>query len=70
MTDTKAVTIILTVDQRNQIKEATGQDVFELRVGMVKGQDAPLAIGAVADRANPSLGIDAVEARANPRGFV
>ena len=65
MANQKEVIIKLTEDQRNQIKSATGQDLTELKVGMVEAGN-PLSTNPLEDRANP---FDAgLEDRANPFG--
>jgi len=61
----KEVIIKLTEDQRNQIKNATGQDLTELKVGMVDAGN-PLSTNPLEERANPFGG--ALEDRANPFG--
>ena len=63
MANQKEVIIKLTEDQRTQIKNATGQDLTELKVGMVDAGN-PLSTNPLEDRANP-FG-DALEDRANP----
>ena len=62
MTDKKHVVIKLTDEQRAQIKSATGQDITELRFGVVENAN-PLAANPLEDRANP---IAILEDRANP----
>ncbi len=64
MANQKEVLIKLTDEQRNQIKSATGQDLTELKVGMVESTN-PLAANPLEDRANP---FGALEDRANPFG--
>lgn len=60
MADMKEVTIKLTDDQRNQIKNAIGQDITEVKVSADRGN--PLAATTLTDRANPLR----MEDRANP----
>ena len=62
MTERKEVVIKLTDDQRAQIKDATGQDLTELKVGMIEGA-SPLAANPLDDRANPT---NLLDDRANP----
>jgi hypothetical protein len=59
MADMKEVTIKLTEDQRNQIRNAIGQDINEVKVSADRGN--PLAATPLTDRANPLLAD-----RANP----
>ena len=59
MADMKEVTIKLTEDQRNQIRNAIGQDITEVKVSADRGN--PLAATPLTDRANPLLAD-----RANP----
>ena len=59
MADFKEVTIKLTEDQRNQIKNAIGQEITEVKVSADRGN--PLAATSLTDRANPTLAD-----RANP----
>ena len=63
----KEVTIKLTDEQRKQVKDATGKEINELKVGTVDDRANPLALGAEETaRANP-LALGAEEtARANP----
>ena len=63
----KVVTIKLTDEQRRQVKDATGKDINELKVGAVDDRANPLAIGTEETaRANPlAIGSDETE-RANP----
>ena len=67
MPDKKEVTIKLTDEQRKQVKDGTGKDIAELKVGTVDDRANPLAIGAEETaRANPfSVGGEET-ARANP----
>ena len=66
MANQKEVIIKLTEDQRSQIKSVTGQDLTELKVGMVDAGN-PLSTNPLEDRANPFAGaVDALEDRANP----
>lgn len=62
MSEKKEIVIKLTDEQRQQIKDATGQDLTELKVGLFD------AANPLEDRANP-FGF-AVEERANPFGLV
>ena len=66
MSGKKEVIIKLTDEQRRQIKDATGQDITELKVGTVEGRANPLAAGVVENRANPLSLAQEVENRANP----
>jgi hypothetical protein len=67
MADKKEVTIKLTDDQRRQVKDATGKDIAELKVGTVDDRANPLALGAeVTERANPLKAMDEETGRANP----
>lgn len=72
MADFKEVTIKLTDDQRNQIKNAIGQDISEVKVSADRGNPlaaTPLTDRAnplMMDRANPSFAADALADRANP----
>ena len=61
MSDKKEVIITLTESQRAQIKNATGQDLTELKVGLVDVAN-PLASNPLDDRSNPTMLAD----RANP----
>jgi len=63
----KEVTITLTEEQRRLVKDATGKEINELKVGTVDDRANPLALGAEETaRANP-LALGAEEtARANP----
>jgi hypothetical protein len=62
----KEVTIKLTDEQRKQVKDATGKEINELKVGTVDDRANPLAIGyEEGTRANPLLATDVTE-RANP----
>ncbi len=61
MAEKKEVVIKLTAEQRQQILSATGQDLTELKVGMIEGGN-PLAVNPLDERANP-LSLDD---RANP----
>lgn len=65
MAGKKEVVIKLTDDQRRQIKSVTGQDITELKVGIVEDLTNPLVAGRLDDRANP-LAAAMVEERANP----
>ena len=56
MANQKEVIIKLTEDQRNQIKNATGQDLTELKVGMVDAGN-PLSTNPLEERANPFGGV-------------
>jgi hypothetical protein len=47
----KEVTIKLTDEQRKQVKDATGKEINELKVGTVDDRANPLAIGDEEDRA-------------------
>ena len=62
MADFKEVTIKLTDDQRNQIKNAIGQDISEVKVSADRGN--PLAATPLTDRANPLMA--ELTDRANP----
>ncbi|CAN5654075.1 hypothetical protein BH18ACI4_BH18ACI4_24390 [soil metagenome] len=62
MSEMKEVTIKLTDDQRNQIKNAIGQDITEVKVSADRGN--PLAATPLSDRANPLMA-DLAD-RANP----
>ncbi len=62
MADMKEVTIKLTEDQRNQIKNAIGQDITEVKVSADRGN--PLAATPLSDRANPLMA--ELADRANP----
>ncbi len=62
MADMKEVTIKLTDDQRNQIKNAIGQDITEVKVSADRGN--PLAAAPLTDRANPLMA--ELGDRANP----
>jgi hypothetical protein len=62
----KEVTIKLTDEQRKQVKDATGKEINELKVGTVDDRANPLAFGAEqTERANP-LSITREDERANP----
>ena len=61
MSDQKHVVITLTDDQRSQIKSATGQDLTELKVGLIEGAN-PLGTNPLDDRSNPTALTD----RSNP----
>jgi hypothetical protein len=63
----KEVMITLTEEQRRLVKDATGKDINELKVGTVDDRANPLAFGAEETaRANP-LALGAEEtARVNP----
>jgi hypothetical protein len=63
----KEVMITLTEEQRRLVKDATGKEINELKVGTVDDRANPLALGAEETaRANP-LALGAEEtARANP----
>ncbi|HJX91935.1 MAG TPA: hypothetical protein VJ372_15650 [Pyrinomonadaceae bacterium] len=62
----KEVTIKLTDEQRKQVKDATGKEINELKVGTVDDRANPLAIGyEESTRANP-LSIAKADERANP----
>ena len=63
MANQKEVIIKLTEEQRRQIKSATGQDLTELKVGMVESGN-PLSTNPLEDRANPFE--SPLEDRANP----
>jgi len=66
----KEVTIKLTDEQRKQVKDATGKEINELKVGTVDDRANPLAFGAEeSTRANPLLAQDVTE-RANPLSLV
>ena len=67
----KEVTIKLTDEQRKQVKDATGKEINELKVGTVDDRANPLAIGAEETaRANPlALGREETD-RANPLALV
>jgi hypothetical protein len=70
MADKKEVVIKLTQEQREQIKNATGKDLAELKVGTVEDRANPLSGGAeLAERSNP-FGDDPTElaSRSNPFG--
>ena len=73
MSEMKEVTVKLTEEQQGQIKNATGQDIAEVKVSADRGNPlaaTPLSDRAnparLADRANPSFGGDALADRANP----
>ena len=61
MSEKKEIVIMLTDEQRQQIKDATGQNLTELKVGLF------VAGNPLEDRANPFA---MVEERANPFGLV
>ena len=63
----KEVMITLTEEQRRLVKDATGKEINELKVGTVDDRANPLALGAEETaRANP-LALGAEEtARVNP----
>ena len=63
----KEVMITLTEEQRRLVKDATGKEINELKVGTVDDRANPLALGTEETaRANP-LALGAEEtARANP----
>jgi len=63
----KEVTITLTEEQRRLVKDATGKEINELKVGTVDDRANPLVLGVEETaRANPlSVGGDETE-RANP----
>jgi hypothetical protein len=66
----KEVTIKLTDEQRKQVKDATGKEINELKVGTVDDRANPLAFGAEqTERANP-LSITREDERANPLSLV
>ena len=71
MSEKKEIVIKLTDEQRQQIKDATGQDLTELKVGLFDAanplEERANPFGLVEDRANP-FGL--VEDRANPFGLV
>ena len=71
MSEKKEIVIKLTDEQRQQIKDATGQDLTELKVGLFDAgnplEDRANPFGFVEERANP-FGL--VEDRANPFGLV
>ena len=63
----KEVTIKLTDEQRKQVKDATGKEINELKVGTVDDRANPLAFGAEeSTRANPLSFAKDVTERANP----
>ena len=63
----KEVMITLTEEQRRLVKDATGKEINELKVGTVDDRANPLALGVEETaRANPlAVGGDETE-RANP----
>jgi hypothetical protein len=63
----KEVIITLTEEQRRLVKDATGKEINELKVGTLDDRANPLAFGAEETaRANPlAIGTDETE-RANP----
>ena len=63
MADRKEVVIKLTDEQRSQIKSVTGQDLTELKVGMIESAN-PLVTNPLDDRSNPSF--NPLEDRSNP----
>lgn len=71
MSEKKEIVIKLTDEQRQQIKDATGKELTELKVGLFDSgnplEDRANPFGLVEDRANP-FGL--VEDRANPFGGV
>ena len=60
MSEKKEIVIKLTDEQRQQIKDATGKELTELKFGLFDSGN-PLE-----ERANPLASFDAVEERANP----
>ena len=62
MSERKEVVIKLTVEQQAQIKDATGRQLTELKVGMIEAAN-PLATNPLDNRSNPTALLDE---RANP----